>query len=140
MATEDLSRQHAVEGSSNRSFGIVFAVVFLVIALWPFVFGSGALRWWAAIVAAVFGVLAFVAPAVLAAPNRAWMKLGLLLGRIVSPIVLGLLFYTVFTPMGWALRAMGKDPMRLRRDAAASTYWIERKPPGPPPDSLNNQF
>ena len=140
MATEDLSRQHAVEGSSNRSFGIVFAVVFLIIAAWPLVFGSGALRWWAAAVAAVFGVLAFVAPAVLAAPNRAWMKLGLLLGRIVSPIVLGLLFYIVFTPMGWALRAMGKDPMRLRRDASASTYWIERKPPGPPPDSLHNQF
>jgi predicted membrane metal-binding protein len=140
MATEDLTRQHAVEGSSNRSFGLVFAAVFLVIALWPFVFGRGGLRWWAAIVAAVFALLALAAPAVLAAPNRAWMKLGLLLGRIVSPIVLGIMFFAVFTPMGWVLRAMGKDPMRLKRDAAAQTYWIERKPPGPPPESLNNQF
>ena len=140
MATEDLSRQHTVGGSSNRSFGLVFAAVFVVVALWPMVFGSGGLRWWAAIVAGVFALLAFVAPAVLAAPNRAWMKLGLLLGMIVSPIVLGLLFFAVFTPMGWVLRAMGKDPMRLHREPAASTYWIERKPPGPPPESLNNQF
>jgi Saxitoxin biosynthesis operon protein SxtJ len=140
MATEDLTRQHTVEGSSNRSFGLVFASVFFVIALWPFVFGRGGLRWWAAIVATVFALLALAAPAVLAAPNRAWMKLGLLLGRIVSPIVLGIMFFAVFTPMGWVLRAMGKDPMRLKRDAAAPTYWIERKPPGPPPESLNNQF
>lgn len=140
MATEDLSRQHAVEGSSNRSFGVVFAVVFSVVGLWPVVFGSGAPRRWALIVAAVFALLAFLAPAVLDKPNRAWMKLGLLLGMIVSPIVLGLLFFTVFTPMGWVLRLMGKDPMRLHRDPAATTYWIERKPPGPPPESLNNQF
>lgn len=140
MTTEDLSRQHAVEGSSNRSFGLVFAAVFVVIGLWPLVFGRGGLRWWAVVVAAAFALLALAAPTLLAAPNRAWTKLGLLLGRIVSPIVLGLMFYAVFTPMGWVLRAMGKDPMRLHRDPAASTYWIERKPPGPPPESLNNQF
>jgi hypothetical protein len=140
MATEDLSRQHTIEGSSNRSFGLVFAAVFLVIAMWPLVFGRGAPRWWALIVGAAFALLALAAPAVLAVPNRAWTKLGLLLGKIVSPIVLGLLFFAVFTPMGWVLRAMGKDPMRLKRDTAAASYWIERKPPGPPPESLNNQF
>jgi hypothetical protein len=136
---EDLKRQHAVEGSSNRSFGFVFAVVFAIIGLWPLL-GSGVLRWWSLVVAAVFALLAVAAPAVLAAPNRWWMAFGLLLGRIVSPIVLGLMFYAVFTPMGWALRAMGKDPLRLSRDTAAASYWIERKPPGPPPESLNNQF
>ncbi len=141
MATEDLSRQHIVEGSSNRSFGVVFAVVFLIIALWPLLGRSGAgPRWWAAALSVAFAVLAFAAPSVLAAPNRWWMALGLLLGRIVSPIVLGLLFYAVFTPMGWALRASGKDPLRLARDRAATSYWIDRKPPGPPPESLSNQF
>jgi ABC-type uncharacterized transport system permease subunit len=137
---EDLKRQHVVETSSPRSFGIVFAVVFAVIAVWPLVFGRGDPRWWAAIIALLFALLAAVRPSLLSTPNRWWAAFGLLLGRIVSPIVLGLLFYLVFTPMGWALRAMGKDPMRLKRDAGASTYWIERQPPGPPPESLNNQF
>lgn len=140
MTLEDLSREHAIEGSSNRSFGLVFTVVFGIVALWPVLARSGGFRLWAAVVAGVFLVLALAAPTLLAAPNRAWMQLGLLLGRVVSPVVLGLLFFTVFTPMGWVLRLMGKDPMRLKRDANATSYWVERQPPGPPADSLHNQF
>ena len=139
MAHEDLTREQDVEGSSDRSFGVVFAVVFLVLAVWPLLHGE-TLRWWALVVAAVFGLIALVKPALLAWLNRQWMKLGILLGKVVSPIALGVLFYGVITPIGAVLRLAGKDPLRLRFDRAADTYWIRRDPPGPPPDSMTNQF
>jgi len=139
MAHEDLTREQLVEGSSDRSFGVVFAVVFVVIAGWPLWYGE-ALRGWSAWVAAVFLLLAMARPALLAGLNRQWLKLGVLLGRVVSPIALGLLFYGVITPIGIALRLAGKDPLRLKFDRGAQSYWIRREPPGPPPDSMHNQF
>ena len=139
MAHEDLTREQKVEGSSDRSFGVVFAAVFTLIACWPLFFG-GALRWWAVAVAAIFALLATVKPGLLAGFNRQWMKLGVLLGKVVSPIALGLLFYGVITPIGAVLRLAGKDPLRLKFDRGADSYWIRREPPGPPPDSMTNQF
>jgi hypothetical protein len=139
MAHEDLNRDEHIEGSSDRSFGLVFAAVFAVIAFWPLL-GGHAARWWAAAVAVAFALVAMTAPALLAAPNRLWMKVGLLLGKIVSPIALGLLFYGAITPLGFAMRWTGKDPLRLKLDAQAKTYWIKREPPGPPPESMTNQF
>jgi hypothetical protein len=139
MAHEDLTREQDVEGSSDRSFGVVFAVVFLIIALWPLASG-GAVRWWSCVVSALFAVVAMAKPALLSGLNRQWLKLGLLLGKIVSPIALGLLFYGVIAPLGFALRLAGKDPLRLKYDRGADTYWIRREPPGPPPDSMTNQF
>ena len=139
MAHEDLTREQKVEGSSDRSFGVVFAVVFLLIAGWPLWHGE-ALRWWSAGVAAAFALIAMVRPALLAGLNRQWMKLGVLLGKVVSPIALGLLFYGVITPIGAVLRLAGKDPLRLKFDRGADSYWIRREPPGPPPDSMTNQF
>lgn len=140
MAThENVSRTHDVKSSSHRSFGWVFAVLFLIIAAWPLMSGGG-LRWWSVIVAAVFAVLAAVAPALLGPLNKIWLRFGLLLNRIVSPIVLGIMFYGVVTPIGWLMRATGKDPMRLRDDGKQGSYWIKRDPPGPKPDSLTNQF
>ncbi len=139
MAHEDLTREQKVEGSSDRAFGVVFAVVFLVIAGWPLFFG-GTLRWWAIAASAVFALIAMLKPALLAGLNRQWMKLGVLLGKVVSPIALGLLFYGVITPIGAVLRLAGKDPLRLKFDRGADSYWIRREPPGPPPDSMTNQF
>jgi hypothetical protein len=139
MSHEDLSRDHRVEGSSDRSFGLVFAVVFLLIGLWPLIRGAMPL-WWAIAVAALFGMVAMLRPSLLAGLNRQWLKLGLLLGRIVSPIALGVLFYGVFVPIGLVLRLAGKDPLRLKRDPGAASYWRPRVPPGPPPDSMTNQF
>lgn len=139
MAHEDLTREQDVEGSSDRSFGVVFAVVFLIIALWPLISG-GAVRWWSCAVAALFAVIAMTKPSLLAGLNRQWLKFGLLLGKIVSPIALGLLFYGVIAPLGLGLRVFGKDPLRLKYDRSADTYWIRREPPGPPPDSMTNQF
>jgi hypothetical protein len=140
MPHEALNRHTEVEGSSNRSFGLVFAVVFVIVAAWPWVFGGGTVRTWALAVAGAFAALAFIAPGVLGGLNRLWMKFGLLLGRIVSPIALGVLFFLVFTPMGVLFRMAGKDPLRLRKPSEASTYWVARTPPGPAPESLKNQF
>ena len=139
MAHEDLHRTQAVEGSSDRAFGLVFAGLFVVIACWP-LFYAEAPRWWAFGVAAVFAVIAVWRPALLAGPNRLWIKFGLLLGKVVSPIVLAILFYVIIAPIGLLMRLTGKDPLRLKLDSATNSYWIPRKPPGPPPDSLTNQF
>ena len=136
---EDLSRTHEVRASSNRSFGWVFTAVFLIIAVWPLVSG-GMVRWWSLLVAAAFALVTVAAPKLLAVPNRLWMRVGLLLNRIISPIVLAFLFYVVVTPMGVLMRVFGKDSLRLRRDASDTSYWIERDPPGPKPDSMNHQF
>lgn len=139
MGHEDLSREEHIEGSSDRSFGFVFAAVFALIALWPLLH-QGGVRVWALVVAAAFALIAVVRPALLATPNRLWMKLGLLLGKIVAPIALGILFYAVLTPLGVLMRMTGKDPLRLKRDPSAASYWIPREPPGPPPGSMTNQF
>jgi hypothetical protein len=129
----------AVEQSSDRAFGLVFAAVFLIIALYP-LFSGNALRIWALIVAGGFGVSALFIPGVLAPANRLWMKFGELLHRVVSPIALGIVFYLAVMPTGLLMRLLGKDPLRLRMDATAESYWIKRDPPGPAAESLNNQF
>jgi len=127
---EDLARAQPVKASSNRAFGWVFTAVFLIVAAWPLAFGH-APRWWA--------LITLAAPALLTIPNRLWTQFGLLLHRLISPVVLAILFYIVVTPMGLIMRALGKDPLRLRRGTFAS-YWIAREPPGPQPDSMSDQF
>jgi hypothetical protein len=139
MGHESFDREEDVRGSSERSFGLVFAAVFLVIAALPLAFGGG-VRLWSLGVAALFALAALAAPRVLAPLNRVWLKFGLLLHRVVSPIVLGIMFFLVITPIGLLMRALGKDPLRLRFDRGAATYWIAREPPGPPPDSFTDQF
>ena len=139
MAHEDLTREEHVEGSTDRAFGLVFAGVFLLIAVWPLFHGE-TFRWWSCGAAAIFAVTALAKPALLSGLNRLWIKLGVLLGKIVSPIALGLLFYLVLTPLGAVMRLTGKDPLRLKFDAAAGSYWIQREPPGPAPGSMTNQF
>lgn len=139
MAHEDLAREQHVEESSDRGFGLVIAGVCLLVALGPLLHGR-APRWWAFAVASVLALVALVKPVLLSRLNRLWTKLGMLLGKVVSPIALGILFYGVLTPVALMLRLTGKDPLRLKLDPAASSYWIVRKPPGPPPDAMTNQF
>jgi len=136
---ESYERREEIKGSSNRSFGIVFAFVFAVIGLLPLVFG-GSVRVWALTVGGLFLLVALAVPAMLAPLNRAWLRVGLLLHRIVSPLVLGIMFFLVITPMGLLMRALGKDLLRLRFDKQSSSYWIDRAPPGPAPESLKDQF
>ena len=85
-------------------------------------------------------MVAVVYPQMLAPLNRLWFRFGLLLHKIVSPVVLAIMFFLVFTPTGMIMRALGKDPLRLRLDKNATSYWIERTPPGPSPESLGDQF
>lgn len=139
MAHENLQREREVEGSSDRSFGLVFSIVLTVVAAWPLLERESP-RWWALALAAVLALIAALRPAVLSAPNRWWLKLGIALGNIVGPIALAILFYGVIAPLGFVMRLTGKDPLRTRLDSGAESYWVPRKPPGPPPDSLTNQF
>jgi uncharacterized membrane protein YagU involved in acid resistance len=136
---EDYGREAEIEVSSDRSFGFVFAVVFTIVALWP-LYGGGGVRLWAAGVAGAFALLALVLPRVLSPLNKLWMKLGMLLQKIVSPIILGILFFVTITPIGLFMRLFGTDFLRLRWDPDADSYWIQREPPGPPPESMENQF
>lgn len=131
-------RAAEVETSSDRSFGLVFAGFFALLAAYHAWQHRGLWPLWIAI-AAVFLVVALWRPQVLAPLNRVWTKLGLFLGMIVSPVVLGLMFFLVMTPIGMLMRLFGKDPLRLRGDPGES-YWIVRDPPGPPGESMRDQF
>lgn len=139
MSHEDLTRRTASRTSSDRAFGFVFVAVFAAIAVYPVLFGAPP-RGWSLAVAGCFAVLASAAPGMLAPLNRAWTRFGLLLHAIVSPVMLGIMFYGVVMPTGLAMRLARKDPLRLRFEPGAGTYWIERAPPGPPPESFRDQF
>ncbi len=136
---EELTRKHAVRGSSDRSFGLVFSAFFAFVGLVP-LWKNHPPRAWALALSILFLVVAIVRPAWLHALNQVWIKLGLLLGRVVNPIVMGLLFFVVVAPTALIFRALGKDPLRLSWDAAAASYWIERRPPGPAGQTMANQF
>ena len=136
---ENLTRHSTVEGPSDRNFGLVFSGVFLLIGVAPLAFGH-AVHVWSLIAAAAFGVVAAAAPGLLAPLNRVWTRFGLLLHKVVSPVVLGIMFFLVITPMGFLMRLFGKDPLRLRIDRGASTYWIGRTPSAPSAGSFIDQF
>ena len=135
---ERLASDEHVHPSSNRVFGFVFAGFLTIVAITRLIAGQP-VRWYLG-AAAILLVVAVARPSLLAPFNRLWTRLGTLLHRGVSPVVLGLVFYTTITPIGLFLRVTGKDVLRLRLDREASTYWIERRPPGPPPDTMRYQF
>jgi hypothetical protein len=136
---EDFQRGAEVKVGSERGFGIIFAIVFAVTAVYP-VWSGRPVHWWALTTAALFLSAALFAPRLLRPFNRVWFAFGLLLHKTVSPLVMGLLFFVTVTPTAIILRALGKDPLRLRFDRNANTYWIERRPPGPAPETMRNQF
>ena len=138
-AHEAVSPHSAVEAGSDRAFGIVFVVVFAGIGAWPLLGGEPP-RTWLLALAALLGLATAVAPHLLAPFNRLWFRFGLALQKVVTPVVLGVLFFAVITPMALLMRATGRDPLALARDRDAKSYWIARDPPGPPPGSLENQF
>jgi len=136
---EDLERSEEIAGGSDRAFGLVFAGFFGVLSLWPLTRG-GSIRLWPIALAAGFLGVALWWPRLLAPLNRWWTRFGLLLQRIVSPVILGLLFYLTVTPVALVGRLLGKKPLSLGFDRAARSYWIARRPPGPAPDTMPNQF
>ncbi|QQS11341.1 MAG: hypothetical protein IPK81_17390 [Rhodospirillales bacterium] len=136
---ESYDRPEDHGGGSDRAFGLVFMAVCAVVAGWSW-WHAG--TWWpyAGGLAAAFGVLALAAPAALGPLNKAWTKFGMLIGRVMNPIILGIMFYGVMTPIGLFMRWRGADLLRLKRDPAAASYWIAREPPGPPPETMRNQY
>ncbi len=138
-AHETLDNLHPVKTASDRSFGFWFAAIFLAIALFIW-YQSGGLKIWLVVLSGVFGLLAVIKPSLLAPLNRAWTALGLLMGKVVSPIVMGLLFFGMITPMGVFMRLFGKDLLRLKFKPDEKSYWIPRDPPGPEPETLSKQF
>ena len=126
--------------SSDRSFGFVFAAVFSIIGCWPLLHGEP-LRWWSLMVAAIFAVLALVRPQLLHLLNRVWLAFGRLLHRIMSPLVMGMLFFAAVTPTGWLMRLRGRDLLSLKRRADLKSYWIKREgETQPAPETMKNQF
>lgn len=136
--SRDVFHDDADVGPSNRSFGLVFMLVFALVGTLPWWRGDP-LRTWALVVAGAFGLAAMAAPSTLAPLNRVWLRLGLAMHRIVNPLVMGGLFYLVVTPFGLVRQILGKGlTPRLRRDPAATTYWIERA--GQPVSRMDQQF
>ena len=121
--------------SSNKSFGIVFFVVFLLIAIFPLL-DQGSIRKWSLVVSVIFLVLGLFNSKLLSPLNKIWFKLGILLGNIVSPLVMMVIFFIVVTPTGILMRIFNKDLLNLRFNNS-NTYWIEKTEPK---SSMKNQF
>ena len=113
---------------SNRNFGIVFFIVFLVVSLWPLTYGEP-IRIWSAIISLVFLILGLMNSKLLTPLNQLWFKFGIILGAIVAPIVMGFVFFLVVTPIGLVMRIMGKDLLNKKYDKKKETYWIKRDKP-----------
>jgi hypothetical protein len=125
-----------IKMGSERSFGLVFAGAFLIVALLPLLHGH-AIRLWALPMGAMFLGLALARPAVLAPLNRQWFAFGLALGKVMTPVVMGLLFVVVVIPTALLMKAFGKDPMQRRLAPDAASYWeVREKQPGP----MHEQF
>ena len=135
-----LSAEHAQpKMGSERNFGLVFAAVFVLMGVLPLV-RTGEVRLWPLPIAAVFLAAAVVRPRALAPLNRLWFRIGILLGKVMTPLVMGVLFFVTVTPVGLLMRLFGKDPLRLKREPAAESYWLERPGPSITGESLKDQF
>lgn len=121
---------------SNRSFGMLFAFVFALLAVWQ---GWTAWFWIWSLLAVLTFATTILRPSLLSPANRAWMKLGHLLGRVVSPIMLGVVYAVLIIPVGFVMRIIGRDIM-YRRFTSATSYWVQRKDPGFSPEQFTNQF
>jgi hypothetical protein len=125
---------------SNRNFGFLFAVVFALLSAYAAYQGADAFRVYGWLIAGVaVSLVAVAAPGLLTPLNKAWMKLGELMGKVVSPLVLGVIFFVLITPIALITRLFGRDELRLKR-ANTNSYWIDRAPPGPAGGSFKNQF
>ena len=124
-----------VKISSNRSFGIVFFIVFLIIALYPLTY-NGEIRVWSAITSLIFLMLGLLNSKILSPLNKLWFKFGFFLGKIISPLIMGIIFFIVVTPIGLIMRLFGKDVLNLKYNKNHS-YWIEKNGPK---SKMKNQF
>jgi hypothetical protein len=143
---EDFSRKEEVKGASDRGFGLTVGGILLAIAavragldLWHGT-ASGWLEGTLAGIGFFLVVFGLAAPAHLAPLNRAWTRLGLVLFKVVNPVVLGVIYLSTIVPIGLTMRLMGRDLLNLKLDRQAASYWVVREPPGPPPETMTRQF
>lgn len=136
---EAFEREETIVAGSDRSFGFVMAGAFAVVTALN-AWHAGRIWPWTAGLVAIFVVTALIRPTLLNPLNRIWLKFGLLLHKVVNPVIMALLFYGTVLPTGLIARAMGKDLLRLKREPDAESYWIPRAPPGPAPDTMKDQF
>ena len=125
-----------IKTSSNRNFGLVFFIVFLILGFWPITNGEE-IRIWLVVISLIFLVLGMIKSKLLTPLNKLWFKFGMILGAIVAPVVMGAVFFLVVTPIGIVMRAMGKDLINKKHDKKKETYWITRKTPI---SSMKRQF
>ena len=129
-------KQKEIKISSNKSFGLVFFVIFIIIALWPLL-NDGNIRIWSIIFSIIFLILGLLNSKILTPFNKLWMRLGALLGIIVSPIVMGVVYFGIITPIGLIMKLFGKDVLNLKLDKNKKTYWTLKKKI---PSKMKDQF
>jgi hypothetical protein len=120
-----MHHESKIKIGSNRNFGLVFFFVFLIVGLWPLLNG-GPFRIWSIVIAIIFLILGLMNSKLLTPLNKLWFKFGLFLGTIVSPFVMGIIFFLVITPIGFVMRAIGKDLLNIKLDSKKKSYWINR--------------
>ena len=125
-----------INKSSNRSFGIVFFIVFLLIGIYPLL-NQEDVRLWALIISLIFLILGIIESKILTPLNKIWFKFGIFLGKIISPLIMGLIFFLVVTPIGILMRILGKDLINLKFKKNLKSYWIEKTGPK---SKMKNQF
>ena len=124
-----------INKSSNKSFGLVFFLVFILIGIYP-ILNQGNIRVWSIIIAVVFLILGLSNSRILTPLNRIWFKFGIFLGKIISPIIMGVIFFLVVTPIGLIMKILGKDLLNIKYNKKKS-YWIEKNDPK---SKMKNQF
>jgi hypothetical protein len=137
---ENLRREETLTPGSDRSFGVVMAVAFTLLAgllAWR---GGGTAALVCLALAAGFGLAALIRPGALQPLNRLWFRFGLLLHKLVNPLVMGLMFFAVITPIGLLMRLLGQRPLAMTPDRTAATYWISRSDGRPAPGSMRKQY
>ena len=136
---EDFDHSEKIRAGSSRAFGFVFAGISAIVALWPLLNGAP-IHLSAAGIAFVFAAMAMLKPSLLQPLNRLWFQFGMLLHKIVNPLVMGLLFFITVTPIALVFRLIGKDPLNRKLDRNCESYWIERDPDELASESMRNQF
>ena len=128
-------KNNKIKISSNKSFGIVFFTVFLIIAIWPLLNGYE-IRYWSLIISIVFLLLGILNSKILTPLNKIWFKIGILLGNVISPIVMSIIFFLVVTPTSFIMKILGKDLLNLKKNTKNS-YWIKKQNQN---SRMKNQF
>jgi hypothetical protein len=126
----------SIKSSSDRSFGVVFTIVFVILGTYPLL-NSGAVIWWCLLLASLLLLITLIRPSLLKHPNHWWFKFGIFLGSIIAPVVMALVYITTVVPIGLIMRMLGKDLLHIKIDHNAESYWVERDTP---PQPMKNQF